>query len=45
MAISVLIPYEITLLSNRVGVWTLPTEVLIPYEITLLSNYRFIDVN
>ena len=41
MAISeaVLIPYEITLLSNKGGIQLMMGLVLIPYEITLLSNY------
>ena len=34
----VLIPYEITLLSNEEGVVLEEPFVLIPYEITLLSN-------
>ena len=38
----VLIPYEITLLSNTAPNWVFITIVLIPYEITLLSNGRHI---
>ena len=34
----VLLPYEITLLSNRSFVYDLTKRVLLPYEITLLSN-------
>ena len=34
----VLIPYEITLLSNKVIIVITIPLVLIPYEITLLSN-------
>ncbi len=34
----VLLPYEITLLSNRVSLCRQITIVLLPYEITLLSN-------
>ena len=37
----VLLPYEITLLSNFVRAWGLSNFVLLPYEITLLSN----DIN
>ena len=35
---SVLLPYEITLLSNTSKGLKKPIEVLLPYEITLLSN-------
>ena len=34
----VLLPYEITLFSNMVGINNTPFEVLLPYEITLFSN-------
>ena len=39
--INVLIPYEITLLSNSVDEIDLASIVLIPYEITLLSNFNW----
>ena len=35
---TVLLPYEITLLSNAIFVFSLSRFVLLPYEITLLSN-------
>ena len=34
----VLLPYEITLLSNVLGSGNFEVDVLLPYEITLLSN-------
>ena len=34
----VLVPYEITLLSNIHSPSTVMRDVLVPYEITLLSN-------
>ena len=34
----VLLPYEITLLSNPRGMTAVAMSVLLPYEITLLSN-------
>ena len=34
----VLLPYEITLLSNNITVILAKIDVLLPYEITLLSN-------
>ena len=40
----VLIPYEITLLSNTQITNLITTFVLIPYEITLLSNNGQIGV-
>ena len=36
---SVLLPYEITLFSNRVFEAIIVSFVLLPYEITLFSNY------
>ncbi len=36
---SVLLPYEITLLSNALAKRENKDEVLLPYEITLLSNF------
>ena len=38
----VLIPYEITLLSNQQQVHQVGQQVLIPYEITLLSNVNIV---
>ena len=40
----VLLPYEITLLSNLYNLNTHNYSVLLPYEITLLSNYYYIPV-
>ena len=39
--VMVLLPYEITLLSNFSWFNTVILEVLLPYEITLLSNLKF----
>ena len=36
--LKVLLPYEITLLSNREDIGIVVPAVLLPYEITLLSN-------
>ena len=33
-----IVPYKITLLSNRSSVSSTSTDVLVPYKITLLSN-------
>ena len=38
----VLVPYKITLLSNRNGNRELAVIVLVPYKITLLSNTHFL---
>ena len=38
LASMVLLPYEITLLSNVINSDTIAVSVLLPYEITLLSN-------
>ena len=37
--VAVLLPYEITLLSNVVRIDREASQVLLPYEITLLSNF------
>ena len=39
----VLLPYEITLLSNCVGLAKKQLLVLLPYEITLLSNEQAVE--
>ena len=39
----VLIPYEITLLSNLLMKVNIKIQVLIPYEITLLSNIQQVN--
>ena len=36
---TVLVPYKITLLSNRTALQNSAGIVLVPYKITLLSNY------
>ena len=40
LARNVLVPYEITLLSNHIKITKELIRVLVPYEITLLSNTR-----
>ena len=37
----VLVPYKITLLSNRLALISRKRSVLVPYKITLLSNLKF----
>ena len=41
MAAVVLVPYKITLLSNRAINLPASVMVLVPYKITLLSNLKF----
>ena len=38
---AVLVPYKITLLSNRRCTGGIRLPVLVPYKITLLSNLKF----
>ena len=42
MGFGVLLPYEITLLSNDIVHSVSLSDVLLPYEITLLSNCFFV---
>ena len=41
----VLVPYKITLLSNKIFWLTVRTLVLVPYKITLLSNDVYGDAH
>ena len=41
----VLLPYEITLLSNKLEQLKIIKGVLLPYEITLLSNFLQMELN